>query len=275
MIRKYVGAYLPSCLHQLSTHGGPAGETDTDMTSRLGVHATRNTHIECKITAGHWLISNHFSKMANQNCSMVHSLCTHGQSNSWGIGKMADNLKFLICTLWHMVNMGVASAQWSADDHHQTNLVPVSFHNSTDNVGHSDGWTCTFLRSTILAYIGIQHPEGNRVEWHIVNQLIGLHWVLIESVDYNICRDSVDTIYMIKISKTVNLYLQAFVTTYHSYSSASWPTTCLLVQNSIAELESYQMAKMFSFFFFLFFFFFFFFRQASSKLCDSVTVVFA
>jgi len=34
-------------------------------------------HAECKITAGHWPISSHFSKMAIQNFSMVHSLCTH------------------------------------------------------------------------------------------------------------------------------------------------------------------------------------------------------
>ena len=32
---------------------------------------------ECKITAGHWPISSHFSEMANQNFSVVHSLCTH------------------------------------------------------------------------------------------------------------------------------------------------------------------------------------------------------
>jgi len=51
---------------------------------------------ECKITAGHWLISDHFSKMANQNFSMVRSLCTHGQSNSSRIGKMTDHFKFLI-----------------------------------------------------------------------------------------------------------------------------------------------------------------------------------
>ena len=43
-----------------------------------------------------WPISNHFSKMANQNFGMVHLLCTHGQSNSWRIGKMADHFKFLI-----------------------------------------------------------------------------------------------------------------------------------------------------------------------------------
>ena len=49
---------------------------------------------ECKITAGHWPISNHFSKMANQNFSMVHSLYVHGQSNSRRIGKMADHFKF-------------------------------------------------------------------------------------------------------------------------------------------------------------------------------------
>jgi len=34
--------------------------------------------------------------MANQNFSMVHSLCTHGQSNSQRIGRMADHFKFLI-----------------------------------------------------------------------------------------------------------------------------------------------------------------------------------
>jgi len=33
--------------------------------------------------------------MASQNFSMVHSLCTHGQSNSWRIGKIADHFKFL------------------------------------------------------------------------------------------------------------------------------------------------------------------------------------
>ena len=51
---------------------------------------------ECNITAGHWPMSDHFSKMANQNFSTVHSLCTHGQLNSRRIGKMADHLKFLI-----------------------------------------------------------------------------------------------------------------------------------------------------------------------------------
>ena len=54
---------------------------------------------ECKITAGHWPISDHFSKMANQNCSMVHSLCTHGQSNSWRIGKWPTISNFLFGTL--------------------------------------------------------------------------------------------------------------------------------------------------------------------------------
>ena len=34
--------------------------------------------------------------MANQNFSVVHSFCTHGQSNSWRIGKMANLFKFLI-----------------------------------------------------------------------------------------------------------------------------------------------------------------------------------
>ena len=52
---------------------------------------------ECKITAGHWPISNHFSKMANQNFSMVHSLCTHGQSNSQ---KWPSISNFLFCTLF-------------------------------------------------------------------------------------------------------------------------------------------------------------------------------
>ena len=37
-------------------------------------------YAECKITAGHWPFSNHFSKMAYQNFSVVHSLCTNGQS---------------------------------------------------------------------------------------------------------------------------------------------------------------------------------------------------
>jgi len=34
--------------------------------------------------------------MTNQNFSMVHSLYTHGQSNSSTVGKMADHFKFLI-----------------------------------------------------------------------------------------------------------------------------------------------------------------------------------
>ena len=32
---------------------------------------------ECKITAGHWPISDHFSKMVDQNFSMVHWHCIH------------------------------------------------------------------------------------------------------------------------------------------------------------------------------------------------------
>ena len=55
-------------------------------------------HAERKITAGHWPISNHFSKMANQNFSMVHSLCTHGQSNSSTVGKWPNISNFLFCT---------------------------------------------------------------------------------------------------------------------------------------------------------------------------------
>ena len=62
---------------------------------------------ERKITAGHWPISDHLSKMANQNFSMVHSLCTHGQSNSSRIGNMADHFKFLIL---HSASLQVLSS---------------------------------------------------------------------------------------------------------------------------------------------------------------------
>ena len=48
----------------------------------------------------HWPISNYFSKMANQNFSIVHLLCTHGPSITWRTGKMADHFNFLFCTLY-------------------------------------------------------------------------------------------------------------------------------------------------------------------------------
>jgi len=41
---------------------------------------------ECKITAGHWPISNHLSKMANQ----IHE----------GLEKWPTISNFLFCTLW-------------------------------------------------------------------------------------------------------------------------------------------------------------------------------
>jgi len=56
---------------------------------------------------------------------------------------------------------------------------------------------------------------------------------------------------------------------YYSFSSASWPTACLLVQKIIAKVSNQKVTrrpKCFSFFFF---------RQASSKLCDPFTMVFA
>jgi len=56
-------------------------------------HATMDVYAYCKITAGHWPISDCFPKMANQNFTMVYSLRTHGQQNLCGIGKM---FKFLI-----------------------------------------------------------------------------------------------------------------------------------------------------------------------------------
>jgi len=48
----------------------------------------------CRVRNDSWPLANsdHFPKMANQNFSMVYSLCTHGQSNSWRIGEMADYL---------------------------------------------------------------------------------------------------------------------------------------------------------------------------------------
>ena len=70
-------------------------------TCRVCMHAwsAPDSLPECKITAGHWPISDHFSKMADQNFSMVHSLCTHDQSNSWGIGKWPTISNFLFSTL--------------------------------------------------------------------------------------------------------------------------------------------------------------------------------
>ena len=53
-----------------------------------------------QINSCHWPISKRFSKMAKPTLGMVYSLCTHGQSNSWRIGKMADHFKFII---WHSV----------------------------------------------------------------------------------------------------------------------------------------------------------------------------
>ena len=50
-----------------------------------------------QITAGHWPISDHFSKIANQNFSMVNSICTHGRSNSWRFGKMVQIFYFALC----------------------------------------------------------------------------------------------------------------------------------------------------------------------------------
>ena len=44
---------------------------------RTSLRCVWSVHAECRITAGHWPISDHFSKMANQNLSMVYSLCTH------------------------------------------------------------------------------------------------------------------------------------------------------------------------------------------------------
>ena len=96
-------------------------------TWRTGVQRWRWS-TECKITAGHWPISNHFSKMANQNFSMVHSLCTHGQSNckNW---KMADHFKFLI------LHSG-PSTKWPLAP-----LRPNYFcHCDTSNAIIHDGW---------------------------------------------------------------------------------------------------------------------------------------
>ena len=83
----------------------------------------------------------------------------------------------------------------------------------------------------------------------------------------------------LKISKTANL--QAVKTTYCSSLSVftvnNIPSGAKKHCES-TEPESRQMAIMFFFhflfFFFLFFFFFFFFRQASSNLCDSITMIF-
>ena len=63
------------------------------------------------------------------------------------------------------------------------------------------------------------------------------------------------------------------MTAYHLFLSASWPTTCLVGQKSIAKVPNQKVAtwpKCFSSFFF-----FFFFRRATSKLRDSFMMVFA
>jgi len=56
------------------------------------------TDCHARVENNSWPLANfdHFSKMADQNFSMVHSLCTCGQSNSWRIGKVASHFKFLI-----------------------------------------------------------------------------------------------------------------------------------------------------------------------------------
>ena len=67
---------------------------------------------ECKTTAGHWPISNHFSKMADHDSSMVHSLCTYSQSNS--SGKMSGYFNFFpFCTLYVYVrNVEMCGGMW-------------------------------------------------------------------------------------------------------------------------------------------------------------------
>ena len=75
---------IPNCDHHIRTSWEQIPDSEP--------HA----NAEHKITAGYRPISDHLSKMTNQNFNMVHSLCTHGQSNSWRIGKVADHFKFLI-----------------------------------------------------------------------------------------------------------------------------------------------------------------------------------
>jgi len=67
------------------------------------------------------------------------------------------------------------------------------------------------------------------------------------------------------------------MTTYHLFSSVSWPITCLVGQKSITKVPNQKVArwpKCFSSFFF-FFLFVVFFRWATSKLRDSFMMVFA
>ena len=53
----------------------------------------------------------------------------------------------------------------------------------------------------------------------------------------------------LKISKTVNV--QAFVTMYHSPSIVSWPTVCLVAQNSIAKVPNQESRQIVNSFFLL------------------------
>jgi len=54
---------------------------------------------ECKTTAGHWPISDHFSKVDNQTFSMVHLLCTHDNQIHEELKKWPTISNFIFCIL--------------------------------------------------------------------------------------------------------------------------------------------------------------------------------
>ena len=101
------------------------------MASGCAMHAisvlTADSPLEHIITQevfpGHWPISDHF----NQNFGMVHSLCTHGQSNSWRIGKWLTISNFLFCTL--SACPSIAGSTWIAwgNFYVETTLWPIRF----------------------------------------------------------------------------------------------------------------------------------------------------
>jgi len=78
-----------TCLQQLSDHLTSLQTDDEHLAPKwlkIQSQSMHNIHgmspvpkhsAGCKITAGHWPISDHFSKMANQIFSMVHSLCSY------------------------------------------------------------------------------------------------------------------------------------------------------------------------------------------------------
>ena len=94
----------------------------------LGLVLSKPYRTDCchaRVENNSWPLANfdHFSKMANQSFDMVHSLCTHGQSNSWRIGKVADHFKFLIFCALHAVSMQSLWKQLKLSQHSVKGLL--------------------------------------------------------------------------------------------------------------------------------------------------------